>query len=212
LISLFYNVKTMNNKNYAEVVGRDRLEKAAEALKKNGINAIIAETKNEARDKALDLIPLDSAVMNMTSVTLDSIGLSEAINSSGKYRPVRESINSESDARIKRQLGAAPDIAIGSVHAVTENGQVIIASATGSQLPAYAYGAEKVIWIVGGQKVVADMDEGMKRLKEYVFPLEDERAKKAYGVGSGINKVLIVSKEFTPDRITIILVNESLGF
>ena len=97
------------------------------------------------------------------------------------------------------------------MHAVTEDGKVIIASATGSQLPAYAYGSSHVIWVVGSQKIVKDLDEGMKRVYEYVLPLENERAKKAYG-GSSINKLLIFNKEGTAGRITMIIVKEKLGF
>jgi len=89
---------------------------------------------------------------------------------------------------------------------------VMIASATGSQLPAYVYGSSHVIWIVGSQKIVKDMEEGLKRIYEYVFPLENERAMKAYGMGSGVNKLLIVNKEVSLGRITIIIVKEKLGF
>lgn len=115
-------------------------------------------------------------------------------------------------AREKQRLGAAPDWAIGSVHAVTEDGKVLIASATGSQLSAYAYGANHVVWIVGAQKLVKNFEDGLKRLYEYSLPLEDVRARKVYGAGSSVNKILIVNKEPAPERITMIIVKEKLGF
>jgi hypothetical protein len=112
----------------------------------------------------------------------------------------------------KRQLGAGPDFATGSVHAVTEDGHLLIASASGSQLPAYAYGGGKVIWVVGTQKIVKNMDDAMKRLQEHTFPLENARAQKVYGVGSAIAKTLVINKEFTAGRLVLIFVNEVLGF
>jgi len=110
------------------------------------------------------------------------------------------------------RLGAAMVYVIGSVHAVTQNGQVMIASASGSQLPAYAYAALNVIWIVGAQKIVANLDEGMKRIYEYVLPLEDARAMKAYNMHSGVNKMLVINKEIFPGRIKMILIKEIVGF
>ena len=110
-------------------------------------------------------------------------------------------------------LGATSDYSLGSVHAVTEGGEVVIASNTGSQIPAYAYGSPKVIWVVGTQKIVKDMNMAMKRVYDYVLPLESDRAHKAYGVsGSNVSKILILNKEITPKRITMILVKEKIGF
>ena len=112
-----------------------------------------------------------------------------------------------------KKTGAAPEYCIGSVHAVTQDGKVFIASNTGSQLPSYAYGSANVIWVVGTQKIVKDFDEANERIYKYTLPLESERARKAYGVpGSAVNKMLIVNKEVAPGRITIIFVNEKLGF
>ena len=115
-----------------------------------------------------------------------------------------------------RKLGAAPDFAVGSVHAVTEDGHLLIASNTGSQLPAYVYSAGKVIWVVGAQKIVKDLDEGMKRLREYVLDLETARARKAYGLpddwNSFYSKVLVFRREVNPGRTHLVLVNEALGF
>src|SRR5437763_1069008 len=111
-----------------------------------------------------------------------------------------------------RRRGASPDYAVGSVHAVSEQGEVFVASASGSQLAAYVSGAGSVIWVVGSQKIVPDRAAAFKRIYEYSFPREDERAREAYGIGSGVNKVVIVNREFMPDRITVILVKQELGF
>lgn len=191
------------------------IDKAIESLKRNGINALFVETGEDAKKKVLELIPHGAQVMNMTSVTLDTIGLSKEINESGKYVSVRKKLAGMDRATQNlemQKLGAAPDWTIGSVHAVTEDGHVLIASNSGSQLPAYVYGASHVIWVVGAQKIVRNTDEGVKRIYEYVLPLEDERARKAYGIGSGVSKLLIIHKEKIPGRITMIVVNEVLGF
>src|SRR5437899_2021500 len=111
-----------------------------------------------------------------------------------------------------RRLTSAPDVMLGSVHAVTESGSLLTASASGSQLGPYVTGAGRLILVVGTQKIVSDLEEGLRRINEYVFPLEDARAQAAYGVHSGVNKVLIINRELVPGRITVVFVDEVLGF
>ncbi len=187
------------------------------ALRYNGIDAVVVNSGKEAKEKALALIPQGSEVMTMTSMTLDAIGLTQELNKKdGKFRPVRDKLyamDRKTHAQEMNRLGAAPEFVVGSVQAVTQDGHVLIASNTGSQLPAYAYGAVHVLWVVGTQKIVKNTDEGLKRIYEHSLPLESERAKKAYGVpGSAVNKILILNKEVQPGRITLMLVNEKLGF
>lgn len=197
-----------------EPAKKESVEKTIGALKANGIEALFVATGEEAKKKVLEIIPAGAEVMNMTSVTLDAIGLSDELNNSGKFNAVRTKLMDKTiSGREKKRLGSAPEWTIGSVHAVTENGEVLIASNTGSQLPAYAYGADYVIWVVGTQKIVKNMEDGQKRIYEYVLPLESERAKKAYGVpGSAVKKLLVINNEGTAGRITMILVGEVVGF
>jgi len=154
--------------------------------------------------------------MTMTSVTLDALGISKEINESGNYNPVRDklySMNRETQKKEMKTLGSSPEYVIGSVHAVTEDGKIMVVSATGSQLPAYVYGSNNVIFVVGTQKIVENIDQGMKRIYEHTLPLESERAKKAYGVpGSFVSKILIINKEIDPNRINLIFVPEAIGF
>lgn len=200
--------------NYTTIPSDKIIAKVAGALTQNGIKAVVAENANIAKEKVLELMPADAQVMNMSSTTLDTTSITQVITDSEKFQPVKNKLSSaETPQEEKKKLGAAPGWAVGSVHAVTENGQVLIASNTGSQLPAYAYGADHVIWVVGAQKIVKNLDQGLKRIYEHSLPLESERAKKAYGVpGSAVNKILIINQEVTPDRITLILVKEVLGF
>lgn len=204
----------MNN-TFDQLVSQEQIDRAVAALAGNGMKAYVVADAAQAKAKALEIIPTGAEVMNMTSVTLDTVTLVQEILESGKFKPARDLLNDASaNPDEKRRHGAAPEWAVGSVHALTEDGSAIIASNTGSQLPAYAYGATHVLWVVGAQKIVPDLETGLKRLREYVLPLESERANKAYSIttGSNISKLLIVSKELQQDRITTIIVKEKLGF
>lgn len=190
--------------------------KTIDALKQNSVDAFVVATGNEANKKVLSLIPEGAEVMTMSSVTLDMAGLTQEINGSDRYQPVRDKLyamDRQTQHVAMLKLGAAPEWAVGSVQAVTQDGHILIASNTGSQLPAYAYGSAHVVWVVGTQKIVASIEEGIKRIYDYVLPLESKRAHEAYGVpGSAVNKLLIINKEVAPGRITVILVKEKLGF
>ena len=202
-------------KDFGQLATDESINKVKDALTKIGVTVFVVENGAQAKEKVLQMIPEGSEVMNMSSVTVDSIGLAKELNESGKYNSVRkrfESMDKKSQGSEMQKIGAAPEWAVGSVHAVTEDGKIIVASATGSQLPAYVYGSSHVVWVVGAQKIVKDSDEGMKRIYEYVFPLENDRAMKAYGMGSGVNKLFILNKEVNPSRLNMIIVKEKLGF
>lgn len=191
------------------------LEKTVKSLKENGMDALIVENGKEAKKKVLELVPKGAEVMTMSSETLIAVGITKEINESGNYDSVKiklNSMNRETQQREMQKIGAAPAFAVGSVHAVTQDGKVLIASNTGSQLPAYVYGSDQVIWVAGAQKIVKDLDEGMKRIYEYVLPLESKRLQKVYGAPSNVSKLLIFNKEIRPGRVTMILVKEALGF
>lgn len=201
---------------FNNIASDDTIQKTAAALQANGFNVHIVNTSEEAKQKVTELVPEQAEAFTMTSVTLDSTGIAEMINTSGKYDSVRQKLNSMDRAtqgREMRKLGAAPDYALGSVHAITEDGKLLIASNTGSQLPAYVYGAGTIIWVAGANKIVPDQDTGVKRVYEYVLPLEAERARKSYGAdGSFVSKLLIYNREINPDRAHVIIVKEQLGF
>jgi L-lactate utilization protein LutC len=205
----------MIGKDFSKLASEKSINNAKEALTKAGISVLIVESGAEAKEKVLQMIPKGAEIMNMQSVTVSSIGLADEINKPDVYNSVRDTfakMDPKTQGQEMKKLGAAPEWVVGSVHAVTEDGKVIVASATGSQLPAYSYGSGHVIWVVGSQKIVKNLDDGMKRIYEYVFPLENERAMKAYGKGSNVSKLLIVNKEVAPDRITMVIVKEKLGF
>ncbi len=203
--------------NWKTLKDKEVVDKTIQALKGNGIDARFVETGEDAKNEVLSLIPEGAEVMTMTSVTLETIGAPKELNESGKFNSVRNKLNSMDRATQNlemQRLGAAPEYAVGSVHAVSEDGHLLIASNTGSQLPAYVSGSTHVIWVIGTQKIVKDTEEGVKRIYEYVLPLESERANKAYNIttGSNVNKLLIINKEVNPNRLHVIFVNQVLGF
>ncbi len=197
----------------------EAVERAAKALAANGIEVYRAATGAEARAKVLAMIPAGAEVFTMTSRTLEATEIAKQINESKSFRSVRAllgAMDPKTQGREMRRLGAGPDVAVGSAHAVTETGTVMVASNTGSQLPAYAHAAGTVIWVVGTQKIVKDVDEGLRRIYEYVLGLESARGRKAYGLpeswSSFPSKVLLFNREVTPGRAKIVLVDEALGF
>src|SRR5215211_5238793 len=203
------------NQEFAKLASDEQIERTVEALEANGIHAIVAANGEEAKRIFFELIPEGAEVFLGASVTLETIGIKDIIDKSGRYEAVRPkmfAMDRATQAQEIRKLGGAPDYAAGSVHAVTEDGQVLIASNTGSQLGPYASGAGKVIWVVGAQKIVKDLNEGLKRIYEYDLPLETEHMRQLYNMPTNVSKVLVVNREIRPNRITMIIVKEELGY
>jgi hypothetical protein len=203
------------NRRFAAVADEPSVTRTAAALEANGISVLRAANAAEAKRIVLDLIPDGSQVYHGASQSLDESGIAEELERSGRYEPLRPrvfSMDRATQADEIRRLTSAPDVMLGSVHAATETGSLVTASASGSQLGPYAAGAGKVILVVGTQKIVSDLEEALRRIDEYAFPLEDARAQTAYGMHSGVNKLLIVNREWMPGRTTVVLVDESLGF
>jgi hypothetical protein len=200
---------------FAGLASAERIAAAAAALERNGIGSHVTGSGAEARHLVRSLLPDGAEVYNNTSQTLEDIGVADDIERSGRYQPLRLRLyrmDREMQRREMRTLSASPEYVVGSVHALTEAGSLLIASASGSQLGPLVSGAGHVILVVGAQKIVSDVPTGMRRIYEYCFPLEDARARRAYGVPSGVNNILIINNVVTPGRVTAIIVNERLGF
>ena len=165
---------------FAGLASDEQIDEAASALERNGITSLVVDSGEQARDAVRSILPIGAEVFNNTSRTLEAIGVAEDIERSGLYQPLRPRLyqmDREMQAREMRQLAAAPDFVVGSAHAVTEEGSLLIASASGSQLGPLVSGAGHVILVIGGQKIVADVATGLRRIHEYCFPLEDRRAR-----------------------------------
>jgi hypothetical protein len=206
---------TTGTSTFETLASDEQIARTVKALEANGIRALVAENGAEAKRLFFELVPDGAEVFLGASVTLEKTGIKEVIDQSGRFEAVRPkmfAMNRETQGREIRKLGGAPDYAAGSVHAVTEDGYVLIASNTGSQLGPYASGAGKVIWVVGGQKLVKDLNEGLRRINEYVLPLEEVHMQELYKASTAVSKLLIVNREVRPDRITMIIVKEQIGF
>jgi len=203
------------SRRFGALADGGQVARTTAALERNGINVLRAGSAAEAKKIVLDLIPDGSQVHHGASQSLEVSGILDEIEKSGRYEHLRPriwSMDRQTQADEIRRLGAAPDVMLGSVHAVTETGSLITASMGGSQLGPYASGAGRVILVVGTQKIVPNLEEGLRRVNDYAFPLEDARAQVAYGIHSAVNKVLIINREVVPGRITVVLVDEVLGF
>ena len=203
------------SRRFATVADEERVRRTTAALEANGINVLRAANAAEAKRIVLGLIPDGSEVYRGASQSLDVAGITDEIDKSGRYESLRPrifSMDRQTQADEIRRLSAAPDVMLGSVHAVTETGSLLAASMSGSQLGPYVAGAGRVIFVVGTQKIVSDLEDGLRRINEYAFPLEDARAQEAYGIHSAVNKVLIINREITPGRITVVFVDEVIGF
>jgi L-lactate utilization protein LutC len=203
------------NAEFKTLANEERVERVVKALEANGMKTFVVETGEEAKKLVLDMVPQGAEVYANQSQTLDKLGLRAEFDESGRYDAIRPKVlklDRKTQADEIRRLRSAPDYIVGSVHAITETGQVLVSSFGGSQLGAYAYGSAKVIWVVGTQKLVKNLDEGFRRIEEYSYPLEDARLLAQFGMHSAIGKTLIVNREVVPGRVTIILVKEELGY
>ena len=202
------------NREFAAPASRERLERAAAALRANGFEVFVADELEQAKRRVLEQLPSGAEVHEGASVTMETLGVTAEVEHSGNYNPVRPrlwAMDRETQLREIRKLGAGPDYVTGSAHAVTEDGHLVFASKTGSQLAAYAWGAGRVVLAVGAQKIVRDVDEGLRRIHEYVYPLEDQHALDLYGIHSAVNNILVVNAQETP-RISIVLIDQPVGF
>ena len=200
---------------FSQLASDETIQAAATALERNGIETRIVDSGEDAREAVRSLLVDGAEVYNNTSQTLEAIGVADDIERSGRYQPLRlrlYQMDREMQKREMRILSASPDYVVGSAHALTEEGSLLFASASGSQLGPIASGASRVILVIGGQKIVRDVEAGMRRLYEYCYPLEDQRARLAYGVPSGVNNILVINHVVARGRITVILVKEPLGF
>jgi hypothetical protein len=202
-------------RRFGTVADDARVTRTAAALEANGIRVLRAATAAEAKRIVLDLISDGSQVHSGASQSLEVSEIIDEIEGSSRYEALRPrvwSLDRDTQADEIRRLSAAPDVMLGSVHAVTETGSLLAASMSGSQLGPYASGAGRVVLVVGTQKIVSDLEEGLRRINDYSLPLENARAQAAYGISSAVNKVLIINREIVPERFTVVLVDEVLGF
>ena len=187
-------------------------------LAKHNIEGLVVADKAAALAKIKELIPTGASVMNGASVTLEQIGFVDYLKegSHGWYN-LHAGIVSESDPLKQaalRQSATHADYYLGSVHALAETGEFVIASNTGSQLPHVVFTSKNLIFVVGAQKIVPNLTLALTRLSDYVVPLEDQHMQSKYGVGTYANKIVIFRGEnaHMGRKVHLLIVGESLGF
>ncbi len=193
----------------------DTLRATVVALEEHGFSVEVVGDLDAAREAVLARIPEGSSVMTNASVTLAETGLVDEINDGdGRWESARNNmfaLDFATQAQQMKAIGGQPDYALGSVHAVTPDGTLVIASASGSQLASYAWGAANVIFVAGAQKLVPTLAAAHERIYQHSLPLEDARAQAAYGQHSFVGKILEIHTEL-PGRIHIVLIRQPVGF
>ena len=202
---------------YDKLASKEAVRKTMEALKSRGINVEFVNTKEKAIKRLKEIIPPGAEIMTGGSTTLEEIGFVELLKS-GKHhwKNLKDELLAEKDPKRQAELrrkSVTSEYYLGSIHAVAETGEILVASASGSQLPSYTFSSNNIIWVVGTQKITPNLEEAIRRVRTYVLPLEDSRMKSIGYPGSTIGKLLIFEREIMPNRrITLIFVNEKLGF
>ncbi len=200
---------------FARPASEETLDAVADRLRERNFEVVIVDTAAEARAAVFARIPEGAEVHSGKSKTLEDVGIFKELMESDRYDFVRKrtlGMDRKTQMREITKMGATPDYMLGSVQALTEAGQLVVASASGSQIGPYAAGARQLILVVGSQKIVPDLDTALRRIKEHVMPYEDARLREQMGVGTKLARILILERDYSPGRTTVILVREPVGF
>ena len=204
----------MTTVDFAAAASEVKLEALAEKLRARNFEVVIVNDGAQAKAEVLKRIPEGAQVHSGKSKTLEDAGLFKELMDNESYDFVRRrtmKMDQKTQRDEMRRAGAAPDIMVNSAHAITEEGQIVVTSASGSQIGPIASGAGKLILVIGSQKIVPDLDTALRRIRDHVFPYEDARLREAIGIGTKITRTLILDQDFTPGRTTVILVRQPIG-
>jgi hypothetical protein len=200
--------------DFAGPASEETIQRVAERLRERNIEVVVVDDGNQARETVLERLPEGAEVHSGRSKTLQDAGIFDAIHDESRYNALRLRIykmDRQTQAREIRKLISGPDFMLGSVNAITENGVLVAASASSSQLGPYASTAGRVILVVGSQKIVPDLETALRRIHNYVLPWEDAQIRKLLNRGSFVGKILLVEREGMVGRMTVILVRQPIG-
>jgi L-lactate utilization protein LutC len=196
------------------VIEAAELEALAQRLRDRNFEVVVVDDGEQAKTEVLKRIPQGASIHSGKSKTLEDIGLFKELMEDERYDFIRRR-TMKMDRRTQmaeiNKMSATPDVMVNSAQAVTEAGQIVITSASGSQIGPIASGAGHLILVIGSQKVVPDLDAAFRRIRDVVFPYEDARLREQLGVGTKITRTLILEQDFMPGRTTVILVREPVG-
>jgi LUD domain len=200
--------------DYTTPASETALEALAARLRERNFEVLIVDDGDAAREAVLERIPESASVNSGKSKTLEDASIFGALMESSRHDFIRKrtlKMDRQTQRDEIRRISSTPDVMLGSAHAVTEAGQIVITSASGSQIGPIASGAGRLILVIGSQKIVPDLDAAFRRIRDHVFPYEDARLREQLGVGTKITRTLILESDFMPGRTTIILVRKPLG-
>ena len=220
ILNIYPKLLKVNNQkmDFNKLANKQIVDDTLKELRDRGYQAFTVENGKKALEKIKELIPSNASVTNGASRTLEQIGFVDYLKSGNhSWNNLHENILKEIDPakqKLLRRQSAVSDYYLGSVHALIETGDFIIASNTGSQLSPIVFTSENLIFVVSTKKIVPSIEIGMKRLIDHVIPLEDKNMMQKYNIGTSLNKIVIFKGEskFNQRKITFILVNENLGF
>ena len=205
---------TQTREDFAIPASEETIQRVAQRIRERNIEVVVVDDGDQARKVVLERLPEGAEVHSAKSKTLQDAGIFDAIHDASRYDALRPRIfkmERQTQAREIRKLIAGPDFMLGSVNAVTEDGILVAASASSSQLGPYASTAGKVIMVVGSQKIVPDLETALKRIHQYVLPWEDAQVRKVMNIGSFVGKTLLIEREWVNGRMTVILVRQPIG-
>src|SRR6266496_3859660 len=205
---------TEEREDFANPASEETIQRVAQRMRERNIEVVVVDDGDQARKVVLERLPEGAEVHSGKSKTLQDAGIFDAIHDASRYdalRPRISKMDRQTQARVIRKLVAGPDFMLGSLNAITEDGVLVAASASSSQLGPYASTAGRVILVVGSQKIVPDLETALRRIHHYVLPWEDEQVRKVVPSGSFVGKILIVEREWVKDRMTVVLVRQPIG-
>jgi hypothetical protein len=205
--------------DFASLPGAETIERTMNAVRSRGISVVAADTKEAALSILVDAIPEGAGVMTGASLTLQQIGFEELLKSGNhRWRNLKGEIVAEQDPARQSQLrkqATLADYFLGSVHAIVESGEILVASATGSQIAPYAFSSSHILWVAGAQKIVPSVEAGLRRIREYILPHEDQRMKNRLGpqAESFVGKILLFEREapYLHRSVTLLLIRQLVG-
>jgi len=208
-------VEMTDNNLSAILADEDAIQRTVAALNARNIETTLVNSGEIAKDLLIGMVPEGAELFNNTSETLDAIGYTEFLNNTNKYNDLHKSLMAEQNPdrqRELRRLASVAEYVLGSVQAIAETGEVLVASSSGSQLGAYVYGAKYVILVAGTQKICSTLEDALARVRGYSLTRH-----KDWQVGQGrsprpIGKLMLLENEITPGRIKMVLIKENLGW
>ena len=199
-----------------ELASEETIEQTAENLEANGFDVIVVDSADEALAELQSLIPAEASVMSGHSTTLEEIGFDEYLSDGDhEWENLPEeirSIDDDAERQAARRRSQTADYFLGGINGISQTGELVAADRSGSRIGAYPFAASNVVIVSGVNKVVPTLEDALDRLENVAYPLENERAKEAYGVDSAIAKQLILRQELEEDRTTVVLIREHLGY